>query len=96
MQKRRILMVVTAALLGAAAWAQTSSLPDGLTQQGGVISMQPVQDSDQSDDTSEPEHRTGTSHVLNAGDHDLFTRAFEAIERGDWLGAIVIIILSGP
>jgi soluble lytic murein transglycosylase len=87
MQKRRILIVMTAALLGAAAWAQTSSLPDGLTQQGGVISMQPIQDSDQASSEDEPEHRTGTSHVLSPADHDLFTKAFEAIERGDWPAA---------
>jgi len=87
---RRILLPVTAFLWGAAALAQTNPLPDGLQQSGGVISMQPIPDSDQpsGEDVSAPsEHRSGTSHVLGASDHELYTRAFEAIDRGDWPAA---------
>ncbi len=90
MHIRRVLLPVTAVLLGTVAWAQTASLPEGLQQSGGVISMQPIPDSDQpsGDDVSGPsEHRAGTSHTLSATDHDLFTKAFEAAERGDWPAA---------
>ena len=87
---RRLPLLVTALLLGAvAAWAQ-GSLPEGLTQQGGVIMMKPIADSGQPDD-AEPagptEHRAGGYHVLSAADHDLYSKAFDAADRGDWTAA---------
>ncbi|MGC9954577.1 MAG: lytic transglycosylase domain-containing protein [Rhizomicrobium sp.] len=90
MPPRFLLLLMLALLLGAIAAQAQTSLPEGLQQQGGVIMMQPIQDSDQPND-SQPagpiEHRAGTSHVLGAADHDLYTRAFEAADRGDWTTA---------
>jgi len=88
---RRILLVVPALLLGAAAaWSQTTPLPAGLQNSGGVIMMQPIPDSDQPSDTEQsgqPEYRAGATHILSAADHDLYKRAFDAADRGDWLAA---------
>ncbi|MGA7676711.1 MAG: lytic transglycosylase domain-containing protein [Rhizomicrobium sp.] len=84
---RRILLLVTALLLGAIVAQAQTTLPEGLTQQGGVIMMQPIQDSDQPNDTQPAgpiEHRAGSSQVLSAADHDLYARAFDAADHGDW------------
>ncbi len=91
MPYRHPLLLVTATLLGViAAQAQTTPLPEGLQRQGGVIMMQPIPDFDRPSD-AEPagpmEHREGTSHVLSPSDHDLYIRAFEAADRGDWPAA---------
>jgi len=90
MSHRHLPLLVTALLLGAIAAQAQATLPEGLHQSGGVIMMQPIADSGSPNDT-EPagpiEHRTGTSHVLGAADHDLYTRAFEAADRGDWTTA---------
>ncbi len=91
MPYRHPMLLVTATLLGViAAQAQTTPLPEGLQRQGGVIMMQPIPDFDRPSD-AEPagpmEHREGTSHVLSPSDHDLYTRAFEAADRGDWPAA---------
>ncbi|MDE1986349.1 MAG: lytic transglycosylase domain-containing protein [Alphaproteobacteria bacterium] len=88
MPYRHPMLLVTATMLGViAAQAQTTPLPEGLSQQGGVIMMQPIADSDQPSD-AEPagpiEHREGMSHVLSPADHDLYTKAFDAADRGDW------------
>jgi soluble lytic murein transglycosylase len=66
----------------AAAMAQT--LPNGLTRSGDVVMMQPI-----ADGTSGSGGGTHPSRlrILPAADHDLFTRAFEAAGRGDWVGA---------
>jgi soluble lytic murein transglycosylase len=83
-------MLMTALLAGAIAAQAQTSLPEGLQQQGGVIMMQPIQDSDLPND-AEPagpsEHRVGAGHALSAADHDLYTRAFEAADRGNWPAA---------
>jgi soluble lytic murein transglycosylase len=90
MSCRRLPLLVTALLSGAIAAQAQGPLPEGLQQQGGVIMMQPIQDSDLPND-AEPagpsEHRAGTGHALGAADHDLYTRAFEAADRGDWPAA---------
>jgi soluble lytic murein transglycosylase len=90
MPHRHLPLLVTALLLGAIAAQAQGNLPEGLHQSGGVIMMRPIADSDQLNDT-EPagpiEHRVGTSHVLSAADHDLYSRAFEAADRGDWATA---------
>ncbi|MBU6297495.1 MAG: lytic transglycosylase domain-containing protein [Alphaproteobacteria bacterium] len=88
MPYRHLLLLVTTTMLAViAAQAQTPPLPEGLTQQGGVIMMQPIADSDRPSD-AEPagpiEHREGTSHVLSPADHELYTKAFDAADRGDW------------
>ncbi|MDE3115163.1 MAG: lytic transglycosylase domain-containing protein [Pseudomonadota bacterium] len=68
-------------------------LPAGLTQQGGVIMMQPITDSDSAESGSETaplparERRPGTVRVLSAADHSLYTKAFDAADHGDWTAA---------
>ena len=87
MPHRHLPLLVTALLLGAIAAQAQGTLPEGLKQQGGVVMMQPIQDSDQPNDAQPAgpnEHRAGASHVLGAADHDLYVRAFEAADRGDW------------
>src|SRR5690242_6420908 len=61
-------------------------LPAGLTQQGGVIMMQPISDSDPGPSIS-PERRSSNTPILSAADHDIYLRAFDAADRGDWDGA---------
>ncbi|MDE2071963.1 MAG: transglycosylase SLT domain-containing protein [Alphaproteobacteria bacterium] len=68
-------------------------LPPGLTQQGGVIMMQPITDSDSGETGDEkvpppsPERRPGSITALSAADHDLYTKAFDAADHGDWTAA---------
>ena len=85
---RHVILLVgatSAAIL--AATAQTT-LPGGLTQSGGVIMMQPIPDgSTDSGFVVDRERRPSPVHVLSAGDHDLYTRAFDAADRGDWTAA---------
>ncbi len=73
--------------MAALAYAQ-SGLPGGITQSGGVISMQPIPDGS-TDSGYQPsnERRYSPVRVLSAADHDLFGRAFDAGDRGDWIGA---------
>ena len=85
MTKLRAAFLAAAALGVGAALAQP--LPPGLTQQGGVVMMQPIQDSDQNGPTFSSERRVGLVHVLSASDHDLYERAFDAADRGDWTAA---------
>lgn len=80
-----LLVGIFAAVL--AAYAQTT-LPNGLTQLGNVIMMQPI--ADNSGDNGlllNRERRPSSARVLSAADHDLYTRAFDAAERGDWIAA---------
>jgi len=69
--------------------AQTSNLPPGLTQNGSVVMMQPIQDYEGADNgpTISPERHTALIHILSATDHDLFSRAFDDADHGDWIGA---------
>jgi peptidoglycan lytic transglycosylase len=64
--------------------AQT--LPQGLTRQGDVVTMQPIPDGS-SEAGALPGSRPSRLRYLSAADHDLFVRAFEAADRGDWTGA---------
>lgn len=76
-----------AALGVVAATGQTpSTLPAGLTQQGGVVMMHPISDSD-SGPTISAERRVSLIRILSPSDHDLYSRAFDAGDRGDWIGA---------
>ncbi len=87
MRARHLPLLVFPLLFGAL-MADAQSLPEGLQQSGGVISMQPIGDSDSSADQNElPEHRQGTGHALSAADVDIYTKAFDAADRGDWTAA---------
>lgn len=68
-------------LVFAAALAQP--LPPGLTQKGGTIAMQPIGDSD----AVTAGQRPSNIHVLSPTDHDIFSRAFQAADHGDWTTA---------
>jgi soluble lytic murein transglycosylase len=70
----------------AAAMAQTlpSTLPGGLSRSGDVVMMQPIPDAGGAGLSGT---RPSKLRVLSAADHDLFTRAFDAASRGDWVGA---------
>ena len=89
MTYRRALLLATTILAGLiGARAQQTPLPAGLSQQGGVIMMQPIGDTDATQATlSNRERRSGLIHVLSASDHDVYARAFDAGERGDWIAA---------
>ncbi|MBV9991413.1 MAG: lytic transglycosylase domain-containing protein [Alphaproteobacteria bacterium] len=90
MNKTRVLAVTALLLAGAAvAAAQTSNLPAGLTQNGSVIMMQPIQDYEGADNGLQvsAERHAGRIHYFTGADHDLYARAFEAADHGDWLGA---------
>ena len=67
----------------------SDSLPAGVMRQGNVVTMAPIPDSE--DSNAGPviggEHRTSLAHVLSAIDHDLYSRALDAANRGDWIGA---------
>ncbi|HEY0107496.1 MAG TPA: hypothetical protein VGB91_15555, partial [Rhizomicrobium sp.] len=84
---RAILSVAALALAALAAQGQTG-LPSGLTQQGGVVMMQPIPDgSTDAGYTPDHERRASATHALSAGDHDVYSRAFDAADRGDWTAA---------
>jgi len=69
-------------VLGAAV---ADPLPPGVEQKGGVITMQPIADGDTAvAQESEAERLPGATRVLSAADHDLFARAFDAADHGDW------------
>ncbi len=75
--------LISTALVSLAA-AQT--LPQGLTRRGDVVTMQPIPDGS-SEAGALPGTRPSRLRYLSAADHDLFVRAFEAADRGDWTGA---------
>jgi peptidoglycan lytic transglycosylase len=84
----RALLFVTATALAAYAASGQATLPSGLTQSGGVIMMQPIPDgSTDAGFTPDHERRAGLVRVLSTGDHDLYDRAFDAADRGDWTAA---------
>jgi soluble lytic murein transglycosylase len=100
MSRLRIAIVLSAALLAAAPFAlaqapsQTPAqpLPRGLTQSGGVVMMAPIPDSDSGEVSDSgisisSERRPSPVHTLSAADHDLYTRAFDAADHGDWIAA---------
>ncbi|MGH6870520.1 MAG: transglycosylase SLT domain-containing protein [Rhizomicrobium sp.] len=76
------------ALCAAATLGQSpSNLPPGLVQQGGVVMMHPIQDTEAPGPTITGERRLGLVHILSSSDHDLFEQAFAAADRGDWTAA---------
>jgi len=98
MQALRAFLIASAALgvMAAGTAAQTGApasgndLPPGLVRQNGVIMMQPVSDSGEGGSGATSfggERRQSLVHVLSAADHDLYSRAFDAAERGDWTAA---------
>ena len=82
-------LTASTALLSAAATVYAQPLPPGITQSNGVIMMQPIQDYEGANNgpTISPERHAALIHVLSATDHDLYARAFDAADRGDWLAA---------
>jgi soluble lytic murein transglycosylase len=84
----RTLLFVTAAALAAYTASGQVPLPNGLVQSGGVVMMQPIPDG-ATDGGFTPDHerRPGLIRVLSAADHDLYNRAFDAADRGDWTAA---------
>ena len=67
---------------------QPRSLPSGVIQKGGVITMAPI--ADDAGDRGPPisgERRPALVHVLSAADHDLYLNAFDAADHGDWIAA---------
>lgn len=89
MTYRRAGLLATSLLAGlVVADAQPDTLPAGLTRQGGTIMMQPIGDTDAAQSIlSNRERRNVQLHVLSAADHDVYVRAFDAGERGDWTAA---------
>ncbi len=82
--RRAALLLIGASAVALAAYAQVP-LPSGLTQSGGVIMMQPIMDnSTDTGFTVDRERRPSPVHALSATDHDIYTRAFDAADRGDW------------
>ncbi len=68
--------------------ADAQNLPSGLVRQGNVIMMAPVSESATENGPSiNGERRVGLVRVLSASDHDLYSRAFDAADRGDWTAA---------
>ncbi len=87
MSVRAAILLLTGASVAVMAYAQ-STLPSGITQSGGVIMMQPVADgSTDSGYAPSSERRPSIIRVLSATDHDIFSRALDAGDRGDWIGA---------
>jgi soluble lytic murein transglycosylase len=90
MRPRSATILAAALLLGAAAaLAQTSNLPSGLTQNGSVVMMQPIQDYEGADNgpSISAERHAARVPYLSPADHDLFVRAFDQADHGNWLGA---------
>jgi soluble lytic murein transglycosylase len=90
MTKLRAVFLAAAALAVCAAGAlgqSPSTLPPGLVQQGSVVMMHPIQDSENNGPTITGERRVGLVHVLSAQDHQIFSQAFAATDHGDWTGA---------
>ncbi len=70
-------------------YAEPATLPNGLVQNGTVVMMQPIQDYEGADNnvSISGERHSALIHVLNPVDRDLFSRAFDAADRGDWTAA---------
>ncbi|HEX4301601.1 MAG TPA: lytic transglycosylase domain-containing protein [Rhizomicrobium sp.] len=85
--RRAALFLIGTSAAAVLAYGQTA-LPGGLTQLGNVIMMQPIPDGS-TDDGLKPDHerRPSPVHTLSATDHDIYGRAFDAADRGDWTAA---------
>ncbi len=92
---RNVVMVLSVLAMDAGMAAQSSfardlpnSLPPGLTRQGNVVMMQPIANSAEAAPAqSFGERRPGLIQYLSPTDHDLYTRALEFADRGDWASA---------
>ena len=69
-------------------------LPPGVSQSGGVMTMQPIDSGTNTAAThgesvpaSTPERRASGTHALSAADLDLYSKSFTAGNRGDWTAA---------
>jgi len=84
-------VVIGAALFAGAVavYAQTTTLPNGLVQNGNVVMMQPIQDYEGADNGLKisAERHSALIHILGPADKDLFSRASDAADRGDWVAA---------
>jgi soluble lytic murein transglycosylase len=81
------LILIGMAIVAIAAYAE-ATLPNGLVQSGSVIMMQPIPDNSSDNGIlTDRERRPSPVHVLTPADHDLYTRAFDAADRGDWTAA---------
>jgi soluble lytic murein transglycosylase len=86
----RPIAIAAALLSGAAAvYAQTTTLPNGLVQNGTVVMMQPIQDYEGAENgiAISAERHSALIHVLSSADRDIYSRAFDAADRGDWVAA---------
>lgn len=88
MPPRRVaLVLIGLAAVVIAAYAE-ATLPNGLVQSGSVIMMQPIPDNSTNNGlVIDKERRPSPVHFLSTADHDLYTRAFDAADRGDWTAA---------
>ncbi|HEX3672947.1 MAG TPA: lytic transglycosylase domain-containing protein [Rhizomicrobium sp.] len=86
---RAALLAAAATAVGAAgAFGQSpGALPPGLVQQGSVVMMHPIQDSEAGGPQISGERRNSLVKILSASDHELFLEAFSAADRGDWIAA---------
>src|ERR1700749_1218011 len=84
-------VAVSAVLLAGVLNVRAQNLPSGLSQSGGTVMMQTIPDYSSNPAETGPsfshEQRPGQIRFLSAADHDLFLRAFDAADRGDWLTA---------
>ncbi len=83
-------LLLTAALSLPAIAVLAQDLAPGLVRQGNVVMMQPISDSLSAAERGPSttfERRPSAIRSLAGGDHDLYTRAFDAADRGDWTGA---------
>jgi len=88
MRPRSVFLVLIAVTLAGIAAFAASNLPNGLIQSGSVIMMAPIPDVPRDNGLLiDRERRPSPVHALSASDHDLYTRAFDAADRGDWVGA---------
>ena len=71
----------------AAVPADSHPLPQGLSQQNGVIMMQPIYDGAPPEPVEGFEYKPSKIPELSKTDHDLYTHALEATRRGDWTAA---------
>ncbi len=85
--RRAALLLTGMSVAAFAAYSQTT-LPNGLTQLGNVIMMQPIPDGSTDDGFKiDRERRPSPVHTLSTADHDIYSRAFDAADRGDWTAA---------
>ncbi len=81
----RTCLLSTTLIAGGVALAQ--SLPNGLTRSGDVVMMQPIADAIGISGTGLSTARPNRLKFLTPPEHGLFSRAFEAGVRGDWVAA---------